>query len=173
MLRGVQVLVGGMALATVLATAGIAEAQEPAAPAAEQPAAAAQEPEKPVLPLEGAATQITILIKPDKTADFESVIAKYKEALEKSEKPARKQQLAGMKFFKSTQQAQGNDVYIVYVDPVVKDEEYDISRVIAEVFAFMVATSAVVTLAPSMRSRWNRTPASSTKRPARTRTSAT
>jgi hypothetical protein len=39
-----------------------------------------------------------------------------------------------MKFFKSTQQAQGNSVYILYVDPVVKDEEYDISRVIAEVF---------------------------------------
>ena len=77
---------------------------------------------------------MTVLIKPDKTADFESVIAKYKEALEKSEKPARKQQLAGMKFFKSTQQAQGNAVYILYVDPVVKDEEYDISRVIAEVF---------------------------------------
>ena len=120
MLRGVQVVVSGMALAGMLAMANGAQAQEA--------------PEKPVLPLEGDAVVMTILIKPDKTADFESVIAKYKEALEKSEKPARKQQLAGMKFFKSTQQAQGNDVYIVYVDPVVKDEEYDISRVIAEVF---------------------------------------
>jgi hypothetical protein len=79
-------------------------------------------------------SRATLLIKPDKTADFESVLAKYKESLEKSEKPARKQQLAGMKVFKSTQPAQGNAVYIIYVDPVVKDEEYDISRVIAEVF---------------------------------------
>ena len=120
MLRGVQVVVSGMTLAAMLAIASGAQAQEA--------------PAKPVLPLEGDAVVMTILIKPDKTADFESVVAKYKEALEKSEKPARKQQLAGMKFFKSTQMANGNAVYIIYVDPVVKDEEYDISRVIAEVF---------------------------------------
>ena len=130
MRRGVQVVVSGMALAVmVLAGAGVAQAQEPAA---------AQEPAKPVLPLEGDAVVITMLIKPDKTADFESVLAKYKEALAKSDKPARKQQLAGIKIFKSTQAAQGNAVYIMYVDPVVKGEEYDISRVIAEVFPIEV-----------------------------------
>ena len=42
-----------------------------------------------------------MLIKPDKTADFEAVLAKYKEALGKSDNPKRKEQLAGMKFFKS------------------------------------------------------------------------
>jgi hypothetical protein len=120
MLRGVQVVVSGLALAVMLAAAHVAEAQDA--------------PAKPVLPLEGDAVVMTILIKPDKTADFESVIAKYKESLEKSEKPARKQQLAGMKFFKSSQMVNNNAVYILYVDPVVKDEEYDISRVIAEVF---------------------------------------
>ena len=120
MLRGVQVVVSGVALGVVLGTASVARAQDA--------------PAKPVLPLEGDAVVMTILIKPDKTADFESVVAKYKEALEKSEKPARKQQLAGMKFFKSSQMANNNAVYILYVDPVVKDEEYDISRVIAEVF---------------------------------------
>jgi hypothetical protein len=120
MLRGVQVVVSGLALAVMLAAANVAQAQDA--------------PAKPVLPLEGDAVVMTILIKPDKTADFESVIAKYKESLEKSEKPARKQQLAGMKFFKSSQMVNNNAVYILYVDPVVKDEEYDISRVIAEVF---------------------------------------
>ena len=39
-------------------------------------------------------------IKPDKTADFEDVIAKLKEALAKSEKPERKQQAASWKIFK-------------------------------------------------------------------------
>ena len=38
--------------------------------------------------LDGDAAVITILIKPDKTADFESVIAKYKEALGKSDNPS-------------------------------------------------------------------------------------
>ena len=121
MLRGLRVMVSGIALAAfTLAGATVALAQEATA--------------APTLAFEGDRALMIVLIKPDKTADFESVVAKYKEALGKSEKPARKQQLAGMKFFKSSQQEQGNAVYILYVDPVVKDEEYDISRVIAEVF---------------------------------------
>lgn len=123
MLRGLQVLVSGVALAGLtLAGPSVAAAQEAAA----KPA--------PVMTLEGDAALITILIKPDKTADFEYVIGKYKEALGKSDNAARKQQLAGMKFFKSPTQAQGNVVYMIYVDPVVKAEEYDITRVVAEVF---------------------------------------
>ena len=84
--------------------------------------------------LDGDAAVITILIKADKTADFESVIAKYKEALAKNDNPVRKTQLAGMKFFKSPTAVQGNAMYIIYVDPVVKGEEYDITRVVTEVF---------------------------------------
>jgi hypothetical protein len=117
MRRGFQVWVVGMALTFAGATGAVA-----------------QEAAKPVLTLDGDAVMITMLIKPDKTADFEHVISKYKEALSKSEKAARKAQLDGMKFYKSTQQAQGNAVYYIYVEPVVKGEEYDISRVIAEVF---------------------------------------
>jgi hypothetical protein len=121
MFRGMQVFVSGIALAGfTLAGAAVASAQE-AKPA-------------PVMTLDGDAAVITILIKPDKTADFESVIAKYKEALEKSENATRKQQLAGMRFFKSPTQAQGNAMYIIYVDNVVKGEEYDITRVVTEVF---------------------------------------
>ncbi len=128
MLRGVQLFVWGMALAGVtLAGASNAAAQEPA-PA--QPAA----PEKPVLLLEGDAVVMTVLIKPDKTADFEHVLGRLKEALAKSEKPERKQQAAGWKIFKSTQQVQGNAAYIFVIDPVVKGQEYDISRLINEVF---------------------------------------
>lgn len=121
MLRGLQVFVSGIALAGfTLAGAAVASAQE-----AKQ---------APVMTLEGDAAVITILIKPDKTADFDAVLAKYKEAMEKNENATRKQQLAGMKFFKSTQQAQGNAVYIIFVDPVMKGEEYDITRVITETF---------------------------------------
>jgi len=94
----------------------------------------AQEPAKPVLPLEGDAVVMTILIKPDKTADFESVFAKYRESLGKSENPVRKQQLAGIRFYKSTQAANGNAVYIVYVDGPVANQEYDITRIILEGF---------------------------------------
>jgi hypothetical protein len=129
MLRGVQLFVSGMALAGLtFAGASIAAAQDPA-PA--QPAA----PAAPVLTLDaGEAAILTILIKPDKTADFEIVLGKLKEALQKAEKPERKQQAAGWKIYKSTQQAQGNVVYIFIIDPVVKGQEYDISRLINEVF---------------------------------------
>jgi hypothetical protein len=120
MFRGLQVFVSGIALAGfTLAGAAVASAQE-----AKQ---------APVMALEGDAAVITILIKPDKTADFESVLAKYKESLEKSENATRKQQLAGMKFFKGAAAAQGVP-YIIVVDPVVKGEEYDITRVVTEVF---------------------------------------
>ena len=120
MLRGLQVFVSGVALAGfTLAGTAVASAQE-AKPA-------------PALTLDGDAAVITILIKADKTADFESVIAKYKESLEKSENAARKQQLAGMKFFKGAATAQGVP-YIIIVDPVVKGEEYDITRIVTEVF---------------------------------------
>jgi hypothetical protein len=120
MFRGLQVFVLGIALAGfTLAGAAVASAQEPA---------------KPVLTLEGDATVVIVLIKPDKTADFEAVLAKYKEALAKSDKPARKEQLAGLKIYKSPTAMGGNTAYILSVDPVVKGEEYDITRVINEVF---------------------------------------
>jgi hypothetical protein len=122
MFRGLQVFVSGMALAGfTLAGAAVASAQEA------KPASA------PVMTLEGDAAVITILIKADKTADFEKVLAKYKEAFEKNDNAARKTQIAGMKFFKSAATAQGVP-YIIVVDPVSKGEEYDITRVITEVF---------------------------------------
>ena len=120
MLRGLRVFVSGIARAGfTLAGTAVASAQEPA---------------KPVLTLEGDATVMIVLIKPDKTADFETVVAKYKEALAKSDKPARKEQLAGLKIFKSPTAMGGNTAYIFVADPIVKGEEYDITRVINEVF---------------------------------------
>lgn len=124
MLRGVQVFVSGMAVAAVM-LAGATQVQ--AQDAAAQPAA-------PVLALDGDAAIVTILIKPDKTADFEAVLNKLKESLAKNEKPERKQQAAGWKVFKSSQMAQGNAVYIFLISPVVKGQEYDLTRLIAEVF---------------------------------------
>lgn len=120
MRRSVQMVLSGLVLVGSLTFgSGVAFAQEPA---------------KPVLTLEGDAVVMTILIKSDKTADFESVFAKYRESLGKSENPVRKQQLAGIRFYKSTQQANGNAVYIVYVDAPVAGEEYDITRIILEGF---------------------------------------
>ncbi len=107
-----------------------------AAPAFAQDAA---QPAAPVLALDGDAATMTVLIKPDKTADFEAVLAKVKDALAKSEKPERKQQAAGWTVFKANQAVNGNTAYIMIINPVVKGQEYDITRLISEVFPTEVA----------------------------------
>ena len=74
-------------------------------------------------------------IKPDKTADFESVIGKLKEALQKSAKPERKQQAASWKVFKSPDPAAGGNVlYVFMIDPSIKGADYTVSNILAEAF---------------------------------------
>jgi len=74
-------------------------------------------------------------IKADKTGDFEAVIAKMKEALQKSDKPERKQQAASWKVFKSADPAQNNQVlYVFFIDPPVKGADYTVSTILNEGF---------------------------------------
>jgi hypothetical protein len=125
MLGGFQVVVSGVALVAVtLAGAATAAAQAPA------------EAAKPALLLdEGDAALIQILVKADKTADFELVLGKLKEALQKSDKEIRRKQAAGWKAFRSTTPGpNGSVIYMMWIDPVVKGEEYAMSRLIYEVF---------------------------------------
>jgi hypothetical protein len=80
-------------------------------------------------------------IKPDKTADFEAVMGKLKEALAKSEKPERKQQAASWKVFKSPDPAAGGNVlYVFMIDPAVKGADYTVSTILAEAFPTEVQT---------------------------------
>jgi hypothetical protein len=74
-------------------------------------------------------------IKPDKTADFEMVMEKLKEALQKSDKPERRQQAASWKVFKSPDPAAGGNVlYVFIIDPAVKGADYTVSTILAEGF---------------------------------------
>ena len=109
-----------------LLSAGTAHAQAaPAAPAA-QPAQQAQA--APAARVFGSdAGMVLNFIKPDKTADFEAVMAKLKEALQKSDKPERKQQAASWKVFKSPDPAaNGNVLYVFVIDPAVKGADYTV-----------------------------------------------
>ncbi len=128
MVGGFQVFVSGTALAAVLVVgASVAGAQDPAP----QPAAAA---EKPALTFEGDAAYLMVFVKPDKTADFELVLNRLKEALAKSEKPERRKQAEGWRVFKLPAQVQGSEVYYFFMDPPVAGQEYDPIRLIHEVF---------------------------------------
>jgi hypothetical protein len=66
-------------------------------------------------------------INPDKTADYEQVIAKLKDALSKSEAPEAKEQLAGWKIIKNaTPNPDGSIIYIHIISPVVKNADYSL-----------------------------------------------
>jgi hypothetical protein len=114
----------------VLASAGAAAAQQ--APAA-APAQAAPAPQARVFT--GDVGLMFNIIKPDKTADFEMVIGKLKEAFAKSDDPVHKQMAQGWRVIKNPEPIQGgNYLYVFMVDPVVKDADYTVSRVLAKAF---------------------------------------
>ena len=54
------------------------------------------------------------VIKPDKVADFEAVMARVKEALGKSEDPKRKQQALSWRVFKGLEAGPGGNVVYVW-----------------------------------------------------------
>ena len=83
----------------------------------------------------GGAGLILYTIKGDKTADFEMVMNKTKEALGKSDKPGRKEQAAHWNLFKSdAAAANGNVTYVMVISPAVKDADYNVINVLNEVF---------------------------------------
>src|SRR3979490_4430 len=122
-------IVVGVAVAALSATTVFAQAAPAAAPA--QPAAAAPNPF--VFNSDGGV--ILNFVKADKTADFEMVLGKVKEALAKSEKPERKQQATGWKVFKASEPGpSGAVIYVFIMDPVVKGGDYSVGQILVEGF---------------------------------------
>jgi hypothetical protein len=119
----------GLVVGVLSATTVFAQTPPAAAPA--QPAAAAPNPF--IFPGDGGV--ILNFVKADKTADFEMVIGKLKEALAKSEKPERKEQAAGWKVFKATEPGPGGAaIYVFVMDPVAKGSEYSVGNILVEGF---------------------------------------
>jgi hypothetical protein len=70
-------------------------------------------------------------IKPDKIADFEYVLGKLKEALQKAEDPARKQLATGWKVYKVQEPAPGGNVfYLFLIEPAVKGADYSSAAIL-------------------------------------------
>jgi hypothetical protein len=84
----------------------------------------------PAQTFDGDAGMISVIIKPDKTGDFENVVAKLKAGLLKGS-DERKKQAAGWKIFRSTAPGpQGNVVYVFFIDPVVPNADYTVSKIL-------------------------------------------
>ena len=116
-----------------LMTASLGARQAPAQPPAQPPAQATPASAPRVF---ASSTGVVLnFVKPDKTADFEAVVAKLKEALEKSSNPQRKEQAAGWKVYKAAEPAAGGAaLYFYVVDPVVKGADYSVSAILGEAF---------------------------------------
>ena len=121
----------GLALALVPAVL-FAQAAPPAGqpPAGQTPPAAGQaaaaQPAAPKLVFSSPTGILLVPIKPDQTAAFEEFVKKVKAGLAKTEDPTIKQQAPGIKFYKSAEPFGNNALYVVVVDPVVPNAEYDL-----------------------------------------------
>lgn len=113
---GVGLVVG------ILALAGTAQAQQ-AAPA----------PNPFTFNADGGV--ILNFVKADKTADFEMVLGKLKEAIGKASKPEHKGLATGWKVFKASEPGpNGAVIYVFIFDPAMKGGEYSVGNILVDAF---------------------------------------
>ena len=96
-----------------------------------------------------------IFVKPDKTADFETILARVKDALLKSDKPQRREQAAGWKVFKARETGPGAvAIYVSVMDPVVKDADYSLGALLTEASSAGAAPVKGVDARPSVYTKY-------------------
>jgi hypothetical protein len=132
-----------------MSCAAAAAAQEPPPPAPQQPPqpspAEPQTPASGTKPQEPAPAQARVLsadagliffpVKPERTADFEKIIAKLQDALAASADPVRREQAAGWKVFKAVEPGPNNTaLYLFLLDPAVKGSDYAFWKTLYEAF---------------------------------------
>ena len=110
--------------------------QQPPAPSGQPAASAAPSPRS----FSGDAGMFFNNVRPDKTADFEMIMGRVKDALAKNPDPVRKQQAASWRVYKAAEPGAplpdgGRAVlYIFVMDPTVKNADYTITKILAEAF---------------------------------------
>lgn len=71
-------------------------------------------------------------VKPDKSVEFEAVVTRLSEALDKTADPVRKQQAAGWRILKSVELQTDSPVYVFVFDPAVVGADYDPVKVLSD-----------------------------------------
>jgi hypothetical protein len=101
---------------------------------ASSPSVLAQQQPQPAKRVFGGDTALVLnYVLADKATDFESVMARVKEALSKSERPVRRQQAANWRIFKTDGPAPpGKVVYIFAMMPPLKGADYAIPAILTE-----------------------------------------
>lgn len=118
--------------------------QPPAAPAtatAGQAAPATPPADVPTIPsaltFTTPAATLLAAIKPDKTVDYEWLLAAFVEALKTSADPSLQQVAANLKVYKATEPAPGgsNVLYLLLIDPVVPEADYSWQELLNRIYA--------------------------------------
>jgi len=126
-----------MRTVAVLAACAIGLQAAPAQPPQPTPTAPAQQAQAATSTrvYTSDAGMVLNFIRPDKTADFEELIDKLKEAMAKSTKPERQEQAKSWRIYKSPDPAAGGSVlYVFFNDPAVKGADYAVTTILGEAF---------------------------------------
>lgn len=84
---------------------------------------------------EGDTALWTVAIRPEKTADFEKIIAKLHEGLNKSENAERRQQAQGWRVMKLAKPLpDGNIAYVHIINPVVPGADYAVMQALYDMY---------------------------------------
>jgi hypothetical protein len=115
-------------------TAAPTEASQPQTQQQSSPPPQAAQPESK-LTFEGDTALWTVAIRPDKTADFERVMQRLRDALMKSGDPARQRQAEGWRVVRlSMPLPDGNIAYVHVVNPVVPGADYTVMQILYDAF---------------------------------------
>jgi hypothetical protein len=71
-------------------------------------------------------------VRPDRTAEFENIVKRLSEVLDKFEDPVRKQQAAGWRVFKSVEAPRESVIYVFVLNPAVVGTDYDPVKALSE-----------------------------------------
>ena len=71
-------------------------------------------------------------VRPDRMADFEAVVSRLAQVLDTTPDPARRQQAAGWRIFKSTEVARDHAIYLFVFDPAIPGADYDPVKLLGE-----------------------------------------
>jgi len=124
-------------LVAIVTTALFAQTQPPAQQGATQQTPAAPAPAQPAGPPKLAfktdGGMLLIQIKPDQTAAFEELVSRIKAGVAKTTDEAIKKQMATFKVYKASEPMANNTLYVVVIDPTVKDVEYELFAILQKV----------------------------------------
>ena len=105
------------------------------APMRAQQPAPQQTPTVKKLTFSGDVALWTVAIKPDKTAAFEQIMTRVREALAKSADPTRQKQATGWKVMKIEKpMPDGNIAYVHMISPVVPGADYTVMQILYDAF---------------------------------------